>query len=141
MGLLNNIRKAFFKTHAEKVQEKLVLARAYLHVVIFINSASGCHYKLVLDGKDVTRLIPNQQHFSRKGAAIDNQIDWQNKYILADKLRSVFRREPFFWQRGQHGGSYKQSYAPHTSKPLTQWITDTTPTKIFSDLLIATKPL
>jgi hypothetical protein len=141
MGILNNIRKVLYKTHAEEVEEKLAFARAHLHVIIFSNAVGGCHYKLVLDGKDVTNLIPNQLHFSKTGAAIDNQVNWQNKYILADKLRSAFRREPFFWQRGQHGGSYKPSYAPHASRPVTQWITDTTPTKVYENLLIATEPI
>jgi hypothetical protein len=140
MSLLGNIRKVFFKTQAEELEEKLAFARAHLHVIIFSNTASGCHYKLILDGKDATNLIPNQTHFSKSGAAIDYQVNWQNKYLLADKLRNAFKREPFFWQRGQHSGSYKPSYAPHASKPYTQWLTDTTPSQIYSHLLIATCP-
>lgn len=141
MGLLKDLRKVFFKTQNEILEDKLAFTRAHLHVVIFSNTSSGCHYKLVLDGVDVTNLTPNQKHFSKTGAAIDNQISWENKYVLADKLRLAFKREPFFWQRGQRGGTYKPSYAPHASKPITQWITDTTPTQIYGHLLVASAPL
>ncbi len=127
--------------YASTKRERQIPISAYAHFVIFKNSKKDhvCEYRLILDGKDITKEFCFPGTFDdRKQSCVTNHLDFEGKFHLGGDARIRLKREPLF-----HHRVYLDDSNPTVSRGYgsikTRWHNQS-PKKIYEELLYLTAP-
>jgi hypothetical protein len=113
-----------------------------VHVVIFQNTQkSGCVYRLVSDGIDITHQTPHQYvSIDRSKYARREVYDWSTQGKFASELALSLDHQPFFWE------CHPEKPARHLGRPprhqgYAYWITpETSPHMVYMRLISGITP-